>query len=542
MKRARNKKNTTPDLGKKSIKGYQSDMEELGYDPETFAENEDDVRARPDLTEVAEVADYGQAEEIIEAKPEETAEEEITGVEPEEIAEETSEHTDEPAEDMSDSVLYEGDENPDDFSPPKKHKKKLLIFSASLAAIILVFFAFLGFGGFFNHTASDGEIDQDYMVPVDKATGKINVLILGVDKDGLRTDTIVVACYDLDDNKINILSIPRDTRMYIGNKYQKINAAHAISQKGQIKGPQGSIEAVTRLTGIPINYYVEFSFDAFRNTIDALDGIYFDVPRDMNYEDPAQKLTIHLKKGYQLLDGDKAEQLVRFRRYPEGDIARVEMQQAFMKAVADQKLNMSIISKIPSLFEVLNKDINTNFTILDVTKYMNNLSELSSENIVMHQLPGKFSGSEYTTSYWLPNMDAIKQMVENDFEMNAASATIHSEDNTSIAKENADRQPTASPTAKPSQTVGTKSTQKAATVKPSASSKATSAPAHSPSATAKPSQTQEPVRETIKPTEKPVVETQKPETPKPTSTASPTKSTTPRPARPTPNVTEDSED
>jgi LCP family protein required for cell wall assembly len=75
---------------------------------------------------------------------------------------------------------------------------------------------------------------------------------------------------------------------------------------------------------------VEFTFDAFRETIDALGGVEFDVPQNMNYDDPQQGLSIHLKKGYQLLDGDKAEQLVRFRNYPMGDIDRTKVQFDFL--------------------------------------------------------------------------------------------------------------------------------------------------------------------------------------------------------------------
>ena len=122
-------------------------------------------------------------------------------------------------------------------------------------------------------------------------------------------------------------------------------------------GAQGSVEAVTRLTGIPINYYVEFGFEAFRDTIDALGGVYYDVPQNMNYDDPAQDLHIHLTKGYQLLDGDKSEQLVRFRRYPEGDIKRVEVQLNFIKTVAEQKMNSAIITKLPELYKALSKNI-----------------------------------------------------------------------------------------------------------------------------------------------------------------------------------------
>ena len=173
----------------------------------------------------------------------------------------------------------------------RKLNKKLIIFMTAVVSVFFLFFLVLGFHSVLFpiiNDVLDNNIAEDYVEPVDKATGKANVLLLGVDKDGLRTDTIIIASYDLDKNAVNMLSIPRDTRMYIGRQYQKINAAHALSQNGKMKGPQGTIEAVNRLTGIPINYYVEFSCEAFRNTIDALGGVEIDVPRRMKYSDGIQ--------------------------------------------------------------------------------------------------------------------------------------------------------------------------------------------------------------------------------------------------------------
>ena len=300
-----------------------------------------------------------------------------------------------------------------------KAKKRLTVFLVSLLAVCTVFVLMLGF-----HSVlfpMSGIIDGDYVMPVDKATGKANVLLLGVDADGLRTDTIIVASYDLDNSKINMLSIPRDTRMYIGKSWQKINGAYSLSKNGKKNGVQGTIEAVTRLTGIPINYYVVFSCEAFRNTIDALGGVEFDVPQRMYYQDPAQDLDINLQPGLQLLDGDKAEQLIRFRKYPGGDIDRVNMQQKFIKALAEQKLNLSIITKLDDIYNTLKKDIKTNVTVGDVIKYIPNLKELTSENITMYQLPGDFSGPEYTASYWLANMTELKSLIETVFGYDATN-------------------------------------------------------------------------------------------------------------------------
>lgn len=509
MKRARKKnssRNKQPE--KRELSGYQSDMLDLGYDPEAAIENEEDTALGDTAPEESEKL----SEEAEAALGEE---------------DEAVENTDNTNDD---------DDTADDVPPPKKSGfkgKKPLIFIASLITMVLLFVAALGFGGFF--APAEEEPEDSYTVPVDKATGKINVLVLGVDKDGLRTDTMIVANYDLDTNTVKLLSIPRDTRMYIGNKYQKINAAHALSQNGKIKGVQGSIEAVTRLTAIPINYYVEFSFNAFRNTIDALGGIDFDVPQNMNYEDPVQDLYIHLKKGYQHLDGDKAEQLVRFRRYPMGDLGRVEMQQAFIKALAEQKLNMGIVDKLPDLYNVLKEDITTNFTLLDMTKYANNLKELSTENITMFQLPGNFSGGEYAASYWIADMDQVKTLIETEFGYDASNATIHSADGSSISKDSADRKKTQTPKAT-DKTANVSETKKP-TSKPGNTA---SAPAHTASNTKAPSHTASPTHKTEAPAasdtpQKTAVPTEKPtEKPAEKPTANPTQ----RPARPTPNVSE----
>lgn len=298
----------------------------------------------------------------------------------------------------------------------KKTKKYGVIFVISLLVIVLSSLVILGIGGLFNSESEMWGEQGETMAPVDKVSGKVNVLIMGVDKEGLRTDTIIVASYDANNGTVNMLSVPRDTRMYVGSRYQKINAAHAISQKnGKIKGPAGTIDAVTRLTGIPINYYVEFSFEAFRETIDALGGVNFDVPQSMKYSDPTQGLKINLSKGYQLLDGDKAEQLVRFRQYPEGDIKRVKVQQDFIKAVVEQKLNMQIVTKIPELYKTLSENIKTNLSLSDVVKYANSLLSIDTSNITMYELPGQYSGSEYAASYWLPDMKEIKLLVQNTF-------------------------------------------------------------------------------------------------------------------------------
>lgn len=386
-------------------------------------------------------------------------------------------------------------------------RKKLMIFLISFFVILIGFVAVMGLGGLFSGYENDEEIAE----PVDKETGKINILLAGTDVYGACTDTIMVVSYDLDKNAVNILSVPRDTRMYIGNKYQKVNAAYSISENGKRKGIQGTIEAVTRLAGIPINYYVEFTFEAFRNAIDALGGVDFYVPQNMNYEDPVQSLYIHLKEGQQHLDGNKAEQLVRFRRYPMGDIDRVKVQQSFIKALAEQKLNAGIITKLPDLFEVIKEDLKTNFKLSDVSKYALNLLDLSADNVYMHELPGTPNSTDYGASYWIADMTALAEIIEQNFEYDASGITIHSADGSSKAKDIKTTAPSATPTPR---------TEATHTPTPSIAATPTARPTKTPEATA--------AAPTVKPAET-HTPTPSATTPAPTakSTVEPTKTPTP---------------
>lgn len=306
----------------------------------------------------------------------------------------------------------------------RKGKKKLnrfAIFCISLVSILVMSAAVLAISSLFDKP----DDSEGYVQPVEKETGKVNVLVLGVDKKGLLTDTMIIASYNLDENTMRLLSIPRDTRMYVGTHYQKINAAYATAEnKKKDSGAQGSVEAVSRLTGIPINYYVKFSTTALRDLVDALGGIEFDVPQRMKYSDPAQNLYINLQPGLQMLDGDKAEQLVRFRQYPNGDIDRVNMQQNFIQAIIEQKLNAGIITKAGDLYKAVQKNIETNADLSDLMRYVPNLLELSTENITMFQVPGRFSEkSEYDASYWLPNMTELRTLVETEFGYDASKIT-----------------------------------------------------------------------------------------------------------------------
>lgn len=309
-------------------------------------------------------------------------------------------------------------------------KRYFQVLGISLAVIIAVAAVCMGI----DFSGSNNEEAVDNTSTVEAADGKINVLLMGVDVDGLRTDAIMLASFDTETKEVNMLSIPRDTKMYIGNRYQKINAAHAfVDESGEIGGATATCEAVTRITGIPINYYVDFSFDAVAHVIDELGPIEFTIPDlygdgvGMVYDDPVQSLHINLPPGDYQMNGQQAVWLMRYRHgnvnpstgvfkgYVNGDSDRVEMQQKFLKAVVDQKVNASLILKIPSIFKDISSEIKTNFTVSEVIKYSKYLADFSSVNIHSYSLPGEYSSDSANGDVWIPNMDEIRTMVQDVF-------------------------------------------------------------------------------------------------------------------------------
>ncbi len=307
----------------------------------------------------------------------------------------------------------------------KKKKNKKKVFLTVLLCVIVVIFIALGFGG-----------EDNSLIPIDDSTGKMNILVLGTDQSGLRTDAMMVASYDFDAESLKLLSIPRDTKVYVSNRKvtRKINEVHAMTkQKGEIMGPLGSVEAVSAITGIPINYYVEFNFDAIDHMMDILGPVTFDVPdvegngKGMNYDDPYQDLHIHLKPGVQKLSGNQVQQFLRYRKSNDknsdgSDTSRVERQQAFIKALIEQKVNLSLIVKAPDIFAQLKKEIKTNFSASEIARYSTHLLKLKTENITTFSLPGedKYVGGGW---YFVCDTEATKELVGTEFGYDAENIT-----------------------------------------------------------------------------------------------------------------------
>jgi len=220
----------------------------------------------------------------------------------------------------------------------------------------------------------------------------VNLMLLGLDRDKTRCDVIMLINFDPETSSVNVLSVARDTRIKSGRRFRKINSLYASG------GEKRVAKELSGITGLPVHYYITADFRGFRKIIDELGGVEFYVPFNMNYDDPTQNLHIHLKKGLQVLDGEKAEQLVRYRKgnrrgqgYIEGDIGRIKMQQDFFKALIDQKLNLKYISKAGEIFDIVQDHVKTNITVVDIAKYAASAAKVKSSDVKTFVLPGESS-------------------------------------------------------------------------------------------------------------------------------------------------------
>ncbi len=252
-----------------------------------------------------------------------------------------------------------------------------------------------------------------YEIGGDNTKSYVNVAMLGVDKDGTRTDVIILGQLNMIDNTISMLQIPRDT--YVpnnGRKDKKINSAWGV---GKQKAVFSEIEMIT---GVEVNDYVLVDTSQFRNIIDAIGGVEYDVPINMNYDDPYQDLHIHLERGYQLLDGDKAEQFVRFRQnnngsgYAGGDVERLAAQQGFIKATINQLFSFGNTLRIPKLVGIFDDMIETNISNGELLSYAPYIFKIPRENINIMTLAGEgkyIGGGSYYVPYGAENKEIIQK-------------------------------------------------------------------------------------------------------------------------------------
>lgn len=243
---------------------------------------------------------------------------------------------------------------------------------------------------------------------------KINILVLGIDKrknDIGRSNVTCLMTVDMDTKNVSMLWVPRDSRVEIpGYEWNKIGHAYAYG------GPKLSEETVSKLTGIPIDYYLTVNMDGFKKVIDALGGVDINVAKRMYYYDPYDagevdnNGLIDLQPGLQHMDGNTALEYVRFRHDEMGDIGRIARQQEFAKALLADLVTPSVITRVPDALKEVNSSFKTDMPFNELLSMAKIINDAYKQGLATKMVPGE---PVYINkiSYWLPDIQDMREQV-----------------------------------------------------------------------------------------------------------------------------------
>ena len=279
----------------------------------------------------------------------------------------------------------------------------------------------------------------------------IQVLLMGVSTDngGKLTDTIIVATYDPKNQSASLLSIPRDT--FVGKNPQTGTAMDKINTL-YLKSPEKTLTKVNEITGLDIKYYMVIDNEALIKLVDVIGGVEFNVPIDMVYDDDSQDLHINLKAGMQKLDGNKAEQLLRYRHgnldkktgrylgtypaeYGGNDYGRMRTQREFMIETVKQTIQAKNILKVKEIIDIAYEYIETNLSISTIKDYVPYAVNINIDAIQSAVLPGGSYGPTTKPSYplwfFIPDKKETAKLINELYSNNGESEEETETDNSS---------------------------------------------------------------------------------------------------------------
>ena len=250
---------------------------------------------------------------------------------------------------------------------------------------------------------------------------KLYVLAMG-ESTGM-SDTMIVCSYDPKTQQASMLSIPRDT--FIGDSKSNAKTSDKInSLYNNGRNPEKTLEAVNELTGLNIQNYILIDTEALVQLVDIIGGVEFNVPIDMKYDDNGQDLHIDLKAGYQKLNGDQVEQLVRFRHNKDGstysyeygmeDFGRMKTQREVIIAVLKQTIQLKNVKEIGNILNIAEQYVQTNMKFGSLKDYIPYAINMNTGDIKAEQLPGipKYLNG---ISFFLADEEETQEMVDELF-------------------------------------------------------------------------------------------------------------------------------
>ncbi|MCL2605012.1 MAG: LCP family protein [Defluviitaleaceae bacterium] len=261
---------------------------------------------------------------------------------------------------------------------------------------------------------------------------RTNFVLLGIDNIGAGlADAIMVGTFYRDSGEVRFMSVPRDTHIVLSDarhtqiralglnvpRQMKINELRAYG--GGVWGAHLLIQELNDMLGIRLDYYIEVRLPAFRRIVNAIGGVHFNVPRRMYYFDPEENppLRIDLQPGPQLLMGQEAEWLVRYREtLPNNDLGRNQIQMQFMTALLQQVMTREAIMSNPlELARVIIEDVNTNMTLLNAARYLPFITSINTEGISTFTMPGTDGWRSGAGSVFIPDLEKLHEVTREVF-------------------------------------------------------------------------------------------------------------------------------
>lgn len=292
---------------------------------------------------------------------------------------------------------------------PKKRKKRKRI----LLTVLLVLLALVA-AGFVVHqiyvrppdlpsvgnTAGQETGTDPGSMGVGRKEDVYTFLLVGRDDGGGgNTDTMMVGCYDVKNGTVDVLSIYRDTLVDVPWEIPKINSVY------NRQGIEGVQKQVKNLIGYQPDYYFVVELDAVSELVDAIGGVDYDVPYNMDYDDPTQDLHIHYKQGMQHLSGSDAVRVLRWRKNNSGeklsvgDVGRVTVQHSFLKALAGQMVSLGNLTKIGEIAKIVDNNLDSNLSYGEMIWFGERALGLGQDAFRFHNLPGDYTGTMWSQTY-----------------------------------------------------------------------------------------------------------------------------------------------
>lgn len=243
---------------------------------------------------------------------------------------------------------------------------------------------------------------------------EITFLVAGTNEN--LTDTIIYGKYNTTENKLYMMSVPRDT--YTTNE---VCVGHKINAIYRGKNLDAFLNEIKELLDVDIDYYAIFDSSFVKEVVDAVGGVEIYVPQRMYYSGGNPRIVIDLEEGTQVLNGEKAEQFLRFRSgYANADLGRVEAQRSFIKAFIKTVLKKENITNIPKIVKIALDNTKTNATTREILKYANEIKEINIDEIVSTTMPNT---PKYIDgiSYVIADKDEARRIIKEDWNSSTTS-------------------------------------------------------------------------------------------------------------------------